>query len=237
MKSIDFLPDIYRQRDALQRARLWWMTVVVMFGGMIIAAAMGQAWLRHSLVEQLDDLAPEFAAAQARVQELATLQTQVARAGQEASLYTLLQSPWPRTQLLAEVVRPLNENIQLTRLALAEEELAKSTLPSVPRNDKQAEDAAAMASAAEKDLTRLAEENDRRQTAIEIEGHTMAVPQLHDYVSQLSRSPIIASATIKSLEAATTAHQRHTRFTLRLLVKRSYCQPSDVSSSAAGGEQ
>jgi len=237
MKSIDFLPDVYRQRDALQRARLWWMTVVVMFGGMIMAAALGQAWLRHSLVEQLDSLAPEFAAAQARVQELAALQTQVARAGQEASLYTLLQSPWPRTQLLAEVVRPLNESIQLTRLALTEEELAKTALPSIQRNDKQAEDAAAKASAAEKDLTRLQEESDRRQTAIEIEGHTDAVQRLHDYVSQLNRSPLIATATIKSLETATSAHQNRTRFTLRLLVKRSYCQPNDAPSSVAGGGQ
>src|SRR6185436_10443407 len=122
-------------------------------------------------------------AAQARVQELTTLQNQVSRAGQEAGLYTFLQNPWPRTQLLAEIVRPLNDTIRLTRFALTEEEIAKAAFPLPSRNDKQAEDAAAKASPAEKDLALIEEEANRRQTAIEIEGQTAAVAQLHDYVS------------------------------------------------------
>jgi hypothetical protein len=233
MKSIDFLPDVYRQRESLRRARMWWMAVVMLFGGAILSAAMGQAWIRHSVVEQLDALAPEFAAAQARVQELAALQTQVARTGQEAGLYTFLQNPWPRTQLLAEIVRPLNDTIRLTRLALTEEEIAKSVLPLPSRNDKQAEDAAAKASPAEKDLALMDEEANRRQTAIEIEGQTAAVSQLHEYVSQLSHSPLIASATIKSLEAATSNEQRQTRFTLRLIVRPGYCQRMSASGGIA----
>ena len=32
MKTIDFLPDIYRQREALRRARVWWALVVLVFG-------------------------------------------------------------------------------------------------------------------------------------------------------------------------------------------------------------
>ena len=47
MKTIDFLPEIYRQREALRRARLWWGIVVVIFSGAIGASALAQAWLRH----------------------------------------------------------------------------------------------------------------------------------------------------------------------------------------------
>ena len=233
MKSIDFLPDIYRQRESLRRARLWWVAVVALFGGTIITAATGQAWLRHSLIEQLDALAPEFAAAQARVQELAALQTQVNRAGQEASLYTVLQNPWPRTQLLAELVRPLNENIRLNRLTVAEEEVARAMLAAPTGSDKQGDDAAAKTSPAEKDLVRLEDETDRRQTAIEIEGHTKNIVSLHEYVSQINRSPLIASASIKSIEAAAAKQQGQTRFTIRLIVRPGYCQRSNITGAVA----
>ena len=85
MKTIDFLPEIYRQREALRRARLWWGIVVVIFSGAIGASALAQAWLRHSLHEQLDELAPQYATSQTQVQELSTLQAQMLRAGHEAA--------------------------------------------------------------------------------------------------------------------------------------------------------
>src|SRR5690349_6277012 len=125
MKTIDFLPDIYRQRDALRRARLWWGAVGLIFGGAIAAAATAQLCLRHSLQRQLADLAPEFDAAQALARELTTLQTQIARGRHEANLYTYIEHPWPRTQLLAEVVRPLPECMRLTQMHIGEEEQAK----------------------------------------------------------------------------------------------------------------
>jgi hypothetical protein len=224
MKTIDFLPEIYRQRDALRRARLWWGIVVVIFSGAIGASVLAQAWLRHGLHEQLDDLTPQYAAAQTQVLELSMLQTQIQRAGHEASLYTFLENPWPRTQILAEIVRPVPDTIRLTQIHLAEEEQARTAIYSGPRNTKAEEEAAAKASAPEKDLAKLQDENERRQTTIEIDGHTADVPRLHEYVGDISRSPLVAGATIKSLEAATANHAGRTRFTLRLLVRPGYCQ-------------
>src|SRR5688500_18132767 len=128
MKTIDFLPDIYRQRQALRHARLWWGCVVVIFSIAIAASALAQAVLRHRLHEQLDELAPEYAHAQTQVQELAGLQAQSLRAGHEASLYTFLENPWPRTQLLAEVFRPLPDSIRLTQIHIGEEEPARNSI-------------------------------------------------------------------------------------------------------------
>ena len=232
MKSIDFLPDMYRQREALRRARWWWGIVVLIFGFAIGASATTQAWLRHGLNEQFQALAKDFAGAQLQVQELSDLQAQISRASQEASLYTYLENPWPRTQLLAEIVRPLSDTIRLSKITIADEEQARSALHVGPRNMKAEEDAAAKASPPEKDLARLQDETDRRHSLIEIDGHTADVPRLHDYVSQLSRSPLIASATIKSLEAATANQQGRTRFTLRMIVKPGYCQRPDTASVA-----
>jgi hypothetical protein len=232
MKLIDFLPDIYRQREIMRRARLWWGIVVVIFGSAIGVAATAQAWLKHNLVRQLDDLAPQYAAAQAQVQELSSLQADINRAGHEASLYTFLDSSWPRTQLLAELVRPLSTAIRLTQIHLAEEDQARSAIQAGPRNLKAEEEAAAKATPSERDLTKLQDENDRRQTAIEIDGHTADVAGLHRYVEDINRSPLIASANIKSLEAASANQQGRTRFTLRVIVRPGYCQrrPEPVAS-------
>jgi type IV pilus assembly PilN-like protein len=233
MKTIDFLPDLYRQREALRRARLWWGVVVVIFSSAISASALAQAWLRHSMHQQLDALAPEYAQAQTQVQELSGLQTQNLRAGHEASLYTFLENPWPRTQLLAEVVRPVPVTIRLTQIHLAEEEQARSAVQAGPRNTKAEEEAATKASGPEKDLARLQDETERRQTTIELDGYTADVERLHEYVKDLSRSPLIASANIKSLEAATANQPGRTRFTLRLIVRPGYCQRGSDSAATA----
>lgn len=233
MKSIDFLPDIYRQREALRRARLWWGIVVVVFGGAIGASTLAQAWLRHSIHQQMDSLSADFAAAQTQVQELSTLQSQIVRAGHEASLYTFLENPWPRTQLLAQIVGPMPDCIRITQIHISEQESAKTAIQAGPRNVKADEDAAAKATGPEKDLARLQEEMDRRQTMIEIDGHSSDVSKLHDYVAAVSRSPLVADATIKSLEAAPNQTAQNqagqnqagkTRFTLRLQIRPGYCQ-------------
>src|SRR5262249_26273514 len=158
MKTIDFLPDIYRQREIMRRARLWWGIVVVIFGSAIGVAATAQAWLKHNLVRQLDDVAPQYAAAQAQVQELSSLQSEINRAGNVASLYTFLESSWPRTQLLAELVRPLSSTIRLSQIHLAEEDQARAAVQVGPRNLKLEEEAAAKATPSEKDLAKLQEE-------------------------------------------------------------------------------
>src|SRR5262245_2931284 len=151
MKTIDFLPDIYHQREAMRRARLWWGIVVVIFSSAIAASALAQAYLRHGLHQQLDELAPQYAQAQTQVQELAGLQSQNLRAGHEASLYTFLENPWPRSQILAEIVRPLPDIIRLTQIHLAEEEQARTAIQAGPRNIKAEEEAAARATAPEND--------------------------------------------------------------------------------------
>src|SRR6187200_2875646 len=100
MKNIDFLPDIYRQRAALRQARVWWCLVVLLFGGTIGSAVAAQVCLRVGLKRQLAMLETSFTTSQVQVHELANLQAQIAKSAQEAGLFTYLQHPWPRTQLL-----------------------------------------------------------------------------------------------------------------------------------------
>ena len=225
MKNIDFLPDLYRQREALRRARVWWCTVVVIFGTAIGLAAGSQLWLRRSIQGQLGDLDLQFAAAQAQVRELAALQAQISRAGRSASLFTFLEDPWPRTQIIAELIRPLPNSVRLTQLHIGEEVAAptQAAAASRRRGSRHDEDNGPKLSPPEADLARLREEAAQRQTFVELEGLTEDVPQLHQYVANLGLSPLVAEAQIKSLETTAGADQQpRTIFTLRVVVRPGY---------------
>jgi len=225
MKNIDFLPDIYRQRAALRKARIWWCMVVVLFGGTIGSAISAQVWLRVGLKRQLAIVEEAFLTSQSQVRELATLQSQINASSQEASLFTYLQHPWPRTQLLAQIVQPLPAQVRLTQIHIRDEELPHETPQAGPQHRGAPEpDAAARQTPPEEDLARLQKEMDFKQTIVELQGFTPEVARLHEYVGALNSSPLVASAHIKSLESDADPQHQRTRFTLRLIVQPGYGQ-------------
>lgn len=220
MKPIDFLPDVYRQRAALRRARLWWGLVMLLFGAAIGASMATQSWLRAGLRAELESLEPQFRQTEAQVRELARLQTEFARRSVEAGLYTLLQNPWPRTQILAELVRPLPQHVRLVRLHIVEEEQA--AWASAGLRSGTSDDDLAKLSPAEQDLARMLREVGRRRTFVELEGQAGDVKPIHAYLAALSASPLVAQAQIKSLEA--NSGDGRTRFTLRLRIAPGLCE-------------
>jgi hypothetical protein len=239
MKNIDFLPEIYRERTALSHARIWWAIVGIIFGVAIGLMAGAQHLLRRSIQRQFDDLAPQFDQAQEQVQRLALLQSQNRAAGELAGLVTYLQQPWPRTQLLAEVVGPLPEDIHLTELIITEEELAKPDVQegAGPRRRNRQADTGQQDKLppAVSDLGALRKAHDYKRAVIEVKGTVPEVAVLHKYVAALGHSPLVSRAQIKSLEsAATTMQEKPTQFTLRLQFKPSFGQPnSDEAKPAA----
>jgi hypothetical protein len=126
----------------------------------------------------------------------------------------------------------LPDCIRLTQIHIAEQESARTAIQAGPRNTKSDEDAASKASGPEKDLARLQEEMDRRQTTIEIDGFSTDVPRLHEYVKAISQSPLVADARINSIEAAANQAGK-TRFTARLLIKPTYCQQRNDAANTA----
>lgn len=234
MKNIDFLPDAYRQRAALRQARVWWCLVVVLFSGAIGSSILAQVWLRISLKRQLAVVEESFLASQAQVKELATLQSQIAKSAQEASLFTYLQHPWPRTQLLAQVARPLPGSIRLTLVHVREEDLPREAPQAGPHHRSGDGQTAVKLQPSEEDLSRLQQEMDFKQTIVELQGLTPDVGELHEFVAELNDSPLVASAHIKSLEADQAQQQVRTRFTLRLIIAPGYGQRGFEGHGASG---
>jgi len=236
MKTIDFLPESYRERIVLRQARVWWGIVVLIFGAAIGTTACAQYLLKRSVEQQYADLEMEYLAAQDIVKRLAQTQVENRTAGQWAGLITYLEQPWPRSQLVAEVVRPLPESIRLTELILGEEDLARPATPEAgPRRRSQSSDAQGKSLApAVADLEALRKANDPRRPVIEISGSVHDVELLHDYVAALGRSPLVQLAQVKSLESSATAVlNKPTNFTVRLVFRASHGQPE---ADPAGGE-
>ena len=230
MKSIDFLPEVYRQRQELRRNRIWWGIVMLIFSVAIGSTAAAQRYLRRSIQAEIDDLAPQFDEAQKQVHRLAQLQAENRTAGELAGLVTYLEQPWPRTRLLAEVVGPLPEAVGLRELFVTEDEVARPSEedPSGPRRRNRPSEQQQMAkmSGALSDLETLRRIHDYRRPVIEISGTVADVAILHDYVARLGRSPLVTRAQIKSLESPPTVTlEQPTQFTLRLLFRPSHGQP------------
>lgn len=248
MKNIDFLPNAYRERNALRHARAWWGVVVLIFGTVILATASVQFTWRRGVQAELDAIEPQYLAAKQRDLELTSLQKQIQAASEAAGLYTYLQHPWPRTQILASIAGPLPATIHLHELHLGEEVLpiiATETTSGKRRTAAKDKDAPKLPPG-QQDLAALRQDCDTKQTVVELSGIAEDAQQLHAYVSALGKSPIIAAAQLKSLEAVSEGEGKAsalpegvsnrlagTRFSVRLVIRPGYGQPGGPEPKAA----
>ena len=111
MKDIDFLPARYRENDARRKAGVWRFALVLVLGGAVAAASLGQFAYRAKVQSQLVEIQPLLAQAHASEAHAAQLKSELHKVSQTATLYALVQTPWPRTQLVAAIVEPLDDTI------------------------------------------------------------------------------------------------------------------------------
>jgi hypothetical protein len=239
MQTIDFLPQVYRERNDLRKARTWWAVVLMVFGTVVVSTASIQYTWRRTVVRQLDDLGPRYAAAMLRDAELARLQTQIQAVSDAAGLYTYLQHPWPRTQLLAAVVAPVPKSIRLTDVLLTSEVTVQTTSDEASvasrRARGRAEKNEKREPPARQDLARLRDECDTQQTVVHITGTATDVQELHVYVGELGKSPLVASALLKSIEAIPQepGASPKIQFRVQMVVRPGYGQRGGPEPKAA----
>ena len=249
MQNIDFLPTAYRERNALRDARAWWGIVVLVFGTVILATASVQFTWRRSVERDLEAIQTEYMAASQRDMELARLQKQIQAASEAAGLYTYLQHPWPRSQILATIAGPIPESIQLHEIHLGEEAItvAEADAPASSRRRTSSKDKdAPKLPPAQQDLAALRKECDARRTVVSLSGVAEDVQQLHAYVAELGKAPIVAHAQLRSLEAVSSGDSpdsalsngessplRGTRFSVHLAIKPGYGQPGGPEPKSA----
>ncbi|MFW5693433.1 MAG: PilN domain-containing protein [Thermoguttaceae bacterium] len=225
MLDLDFLPAQYRRRQARKRSKPWHAVVVLAFLGLVSLAAVGQHRQLRSLRAQLALLEPRYEHATAVSAQLAQVQESLKEARAEAALFTYLQHPWPRTQLLRSLLEPLPEELFLTELEIANElptAASSSEPPLQPKRDENAMDAL---SPAERDLAELRQRNDALQTVIRITGSTDDGAALHGYLGELSSRSLFRQAELESIESMEGASPAGVHFRATVVVRPGYGRP------------
>ncbi len=226
MKDIDFLPAHYGERRKEQHAQVWRTLMLIGFGGLLCLLSATQLTLRHRLKGKLIELDTQSVAAVLQEQQLALLQADIKRETELAELFTYLKHPWPRTQILAELLRPLPEPISLIEMKLGRETPGGETAISPPAAAETEAEIKAM-SDVKATLQKLRTENDSRKTVVYLEGITEDDTNLHSYVAELQNSPMFSAAELISLETMDRgAENRLARFKVRISVRPGFGQPN-----------
>lgn len=239
MNNIDFLPERYRELRTARRSNVWRWAVLVVFGVAVGATAVGQQVLRSSVAAKVDAVGRQYTAAQERNSQFSQLQLRLKQARAGAQLYAYLKHPWPRSQILAAVVEPLPPEVTLLDVSIASEtpeDAQRNEVSGRARRRREREEAETRLLPAERDLKQLREEFERFGTVVRVSGRTADIDKLHEYVSSLSRSPLVAQAEFSSLESARdAADQGISDFHLRVLVIAAHGRPETSPASAAAG--
>jgi hypothetical protein len=229
MKEIDFLPQRYRDQDAKRQAVAWRLVVLALFGGVVAAAAVVQLAYRSTVKGTLDQVRPQFAQAQAKTQMLQARQNELSDAAAAATLCALLESPWPRTQILATIFDPLPATTTIEELHVAQQE--KPAAPGISAENAPAPAAPADANAAaaiplaKQDLLTLQAESQARQTIAHLTGTTSNMKELNEYLERLQSSKLIVRVELLSLEHDMTSPEAPLlRFTAQVTIRPSLAE-------------
>jgi Tfp pilus assembly protein PilN len=199
MKTIDFLPERYRQAKKRRYTSYYRLAVTVFFIVAFAGAAGELHYKQHEIRKQSEQVNNQFAAAQAKSNLLASKQAELEKISVYAAVVTHLRHPWPRSRVLADLTEPLPEEVALTRIELR----------TAPREIVRTGEAASTGDTGEPkqpdihtDLATLREQAEAEMVLIDLEGSTTDQTSLHLYLRALLASPLIHTAELTQVEAA-----------------------------------
>ena len=225
MKTIDFLPASYGEQSSKRKLKLWRAAVVALIGGAVISASVYQRYLIWEVEQQLAELEPQYAAAEAVMAEHNDLQQQLQQAVARADLYTYLRHPWPRTQILAAVTEPMPDSVTLSELRMIRDTSGADLATNQAAMGESQQADATKLDPAKRDLARLRQATDSSRLVISLTGLTEDIAALHEYLARVRQSKLIHKAEIKSIEASADPNNARSQFTAELVVRPGYGQP------------
>lgn len=197
MQSIDFLPARYREQETRRHAKLWQLVLTLLFGSVVGLAVVMQFAMRLSVWRQLADLDAPFQQSQEVKQRFEKAQTEHQKLQHSTALYAYLNHPWPRTQILSQVISPLPKSIALREMKFSLEAERPTGPPSTTAPDPAT---AQQGEPAELDLKALRQQRDQSAECLAITGVAKDIAALHEYVATLATSSLVAKAELRSLE-------------------------------------
>ena len=236
MHEIDFLPAEYLQSHARRQSQPWRVFVVLIFAALIAVAAFGQHRRRSRLEAELAAIAPQREAAAAKNVLLESLQSQLLLARAEADLFTYLRHPWPRTRILHALLAPLPERITFEQLEIQlDTPHSRGYLQQLsPSQQEERQTRLAGQPPAARDLQRLRDEVDRRQTVVTITGLTTESAAVHGYLGELGRVPLFSKVELASIETDQANPDDTLRFRATLVLRPGHGQLDGSADPTAG---
>ncbi len=228
MHNVDFLPDAYRQKHARRRSQPWQAFVAFAIVALVIVATLAQQYRKHRIQNALADIGPVYEAAVVQQVQLAKTQLRLKEARAGAELYTYLRHPWPRTQLLSALVRPLPPAITLQQIQILREAPASTGTTEIrPGVDKKAEeDRLKLLGPADRDLAKLRGQYDVLRTVVVLTGTATEIDALHPYIGALDALEIFDKADLDSFNSIDHSNSGDVlQFRAVLAVQPGYGQP------------
>ena len=220
MKNIDFLPERYHERDLKRKAAIWQYALLLGFGGLLLAATLGQFAIKRSLKASLAELKPSRIDTNLKREQVTLLKQRLGNTEEVAALYTYLRHPWPRTQVLARITELLPESVVLQGVEMLEQ---KPNGSSIAGNETR--DAAGAATPAAADLAQLRGNSDSTQLVVRIRGTVRESAALNEYVRQLGDVPLFRSVSLSSLQFQSSRDQTpRSAFELNVAVRPGHGQ-------------
>src|SRR5271157_3148309 len=141
MHDIDFLPVECRRKQQRRQSQPWLIVTATAVVGLAAIAAIVQHWRWRYAEGQLAALKPAYETAVGLQDRLADVQQRLANAKAGAELYTYLRHPWPRTQLLCALLRPLPADITFLQVQIFRQPgTGRPRIDQQPPVDKKAEE-------------------------------------------------------------------------------------------------
>jgi hypothetical protein len=238
VQTIDFLPERYRELQAVQQNRVWRKIVLVLFGSTIAAAAIWQGAALRGAHKLLMLASPQAAAAADNAQRLARLDAELNDARATAQLLAWLHHPWPVSQLLETVAEGADERIKLTELRYQHERAERQV--ALREEASQPATAVQTLTASQRDLATLREEVAKLTPTIELRGAADDATALLAYVARLDESPLVTKSEVLSLESSApgaaegeSSREAGVRFVVRLWITPASAAEGPADSKAA----
>lgn len=233
MHEIDFLPAGYRESNARRVHRVWHSALAGVLAACCAAATAFQLWHGHEIRQEIARIQPAYDETVAFATKLEQARAGLEIERVEARLITYLAHPWPKSQVLDAVLRPLNEAITLDEIRVFREPLiaagaatrkGPASLAAAPTPT-----VTARGTPAERDLAHLQADFDATRLVVHLSGVTHEGIDLYQYIAALTQNPLVEKADVTSLES-NNKHEAPgikslSKFQARILIRPGHGQP------------
>jgi hypothetical protein len=198
VKTLDFLPDKYRQATTRRRNSYWRLVVTLLFVGAFAATAVGLHSVHRDVRAHAANVEARLASAKSRLAVVKQKSAELAMLDEHAALVTFLRHPWPRSRIAAGVLAELPETITVEKLRIYAVDRPKPPQGEVSGGS---ESSAPPPPSVATDLAELRAQVEAFDVVVQIDGITRDLPGLHLYLQTLLTNELFVKAEPTSIEA------------------------------------